>query len=200
LGHFVKVSPSYEAGLFHCDDVMDLERTNNDLEQVFGSMRHHERRVSGRKQGSPSLVLRGAVRLVAMLATKLEQIAPEELAPRDPEQCRRQRDELRRRSRARQTRFRRDPDAFLRHLEGLLDQTGLPASKKCATGGETTTMGLHSPRTYLQSRWPTDTPLSTWEMQTTSNGRALSDTKSRVIWPESGTPAAPSAVRQCRQR
>jgi hypothetical protein len=108
---------------------MDLQPTNNDLEQVFGSMRHHERRVSGRKQGSASLVLRGAVRLVAMLATKLEEISPEELAPGDLQHWRQQRHELRRhrQSRTRQTRFRRDPDAFLRHLEGLLDQSRLPA-------------------------------------------------------------------------
>lgn len=129
LEHFVKVSSSYEPGLFHCYDVMDLERTNNDLEHVFGKMRHHERRVSGRKQGSPNLVLRGAVRLVAMLATKTEEITPEELAPRDPEQWRKRRAELRRRrqSRARQTRFRRDPDGYLRQLEDLLDQPGLLA-------------------------------------------------------------------------
>lgn len=124
LEHFVKVSASYEPGLFHCYDVADLEATNNDLEQVFGSLRHHERRVSGRKQGSPNLVLRGAVRLVAMLATNLEEISPEELAPRDLKQWRQNREDLRRRrrSRARQTRFRRDPDAFLRELEDLLGQ------------------------------------------------------------------------------
>jgi hypothetical protein len=69
------------------------------------------------------------VRLVALLATKLEEISPEELTPRDVELWRQQRDELRRRrqSRARQRRFRRDPDAYLRQLEDLLDQSGLPA-------------------------------------------------------------------------
>ena len=39
LQHFVKVSRSYEPGLFHCYDVKDLPRTNNDLEQLFGSHR-----------------------------------------------------------------------------------------------------------------------------------------------------------------
>lgn len=129
LEHFVKVSGSYEPGLFHCYDVMDLEPTNNDLEHVFGSMRHHERRVSGRKKGSASLVLRGAVRVVAMLATRLEEISAAELAPRDLEQWQQKRAELqrRRRSRARQTRFRRNPDAFLRELEDQLTQSRLPA-------------------------------------------------------------------------
>jgi hypothetical protein len=60
LGHFVKVSRSYEPGLFHCYDVADLPRTNNDLEQLFGSHRHHERRCSGRKVASPGLVVRGS--------------------------------------------------------------------------------------------------------------------------------------------
>jgi uncharacterized membrane protein YgcG len=49
LAHFVKVSRSYEPGLFHCYDVPDLPRTNNDLEHLFGSHRYHERRASGRK-------------------------------------------------------------------------------------------------------------------------------------------------------
>src|SRR5205085_9819530 len=44
LRHFVKVSHSYEPGLFHCYDVAGLPRTNNDLEHLFGSYRYHERR------------------------------------------------------------------------------------------------------------------------------------------------------------
>src|SRR5215203_2163039 len=42
LEHFLKVTSSYEAGLFHGYDVPELPRTNNDLEQLFGSTRHHE--------------------------------------------------------------------------------------------------------------------------------------------------------------
>ena len=44
LTHFVKVTRSYWPGLFHCYDVADLPRTNNDLEQFFGWHRYHERR------------------------------------------------------------------------------------------------------------------------------------------------------------
>jgi hypothetical protein len=129
LEHCVKVSGSYQPDLFHCYDVADLQPTNNELEQVFGSARHHERRVSGRKQGSESLVLRGGVRLVAALATRLEEISAEQLAPRDPEKWRQKRAELgrRRRARAQQKRFRRNPDAFLRELEDKLSQSRLPA-------------------------------------------------------------------------
>ena len=56
VDQFVKATRSYWAGLFGCYDVADLPRTNNALEQLFGSYRHHERRVSGRKVASPALV------------------------------------------------------------------------------------------------------------------------------------------------
>lgn len=36
-------------------------RTNNDLEQIFGRVRHHQRRCTGRKVAPASLVLRGSV-------------------------------------------------------------------------------------------------------------------------------------------
>src|SRR5262249_14942200 len=44
VDHFLKVTRSYWPGLFHCYDVDDLPRTNNALEQQFGSHRYHERR------------------------------------------------------------------------------------------------------------------------------------------------------------
>ena len=52
-----------------CYDVADLPRTNNDLEQFFGSYRYHERRCSGRKVACPGTVVRGSVRLIAAAAT-----------------------------------------------------------------------------------------------------------------------------------
>lgn len=42
LATFRKVTASYWPGLFHCYDVADLPRTNNGLEQYFGSARYHE--------------------------------------------------------------------------------------------------------------------------------------------------------------
>jgi hypothetical protein len=71
LGHFRKVTRSYWPGLFHCYEVEDLPRTNNDLEQLFGAHRYHERRCSGRKVASPGLVVRGSVRVLAAVATRL---------------------------------------------------------------------------------------------------------------------------------
>jgi len=47
LGHY-----SYWSGLFHCYAVDGLPRTNNDLEHIFGQLRHHQRRCSGRKVAS----------------------------------------------------------------------------------------------------------------------------------------------------
>lgn len=48
IDHFLKVTHSYAPGLFHCYDIESLPRTNNDLEQLFGSWRHHQRRCTGR--------------------------------------------------------------------------------------------------------------------------------------------------------
>jgi hypothetical protein len=59
LRRFVKVTRSYWPGLFPCYDAPDIPRTNNDLEHLFGSHRYHERRASGRKQGSPGWWYRG---------------------------------------------------------------------------------------------------------------------------------------------
>ena len=57
LGQFRKVTRSYWPGLFYCYDVAELPRTNNDLEQLFGSHRYHERRCCGREVAAASTVL-----------------------------------------------------------------------------------------------------------------------------------------------
>jgi ElaB/YqjD/DUF883 family membrane-anchored ribosome-binding protein len=70
LRRFVKVTKNWWGGWFHCYDSPDIPRTTNDLEHRFGSHRYPERRASGRKQASPGLVVQGAVRVVASLATR----------------------------------------------------------------------------------------------------------------------------------
>ena len=129
LDHFGKVTRSYWPGLFACYDVPALPRTNNGLEQAFGSHRYHERRATGRKGASPALVLRGAARLVAGLATRARDITAADLAGADPAEWRRLRAELeeRRQRRVDRRRFRRDPDGYLKDLENKLNQSGLPA-------------------------------------------------------------------------
>ena len=129
VAHFVRVTRSYWPGLFHCYTVPDLPRTNNDLEQFFGSHRYHERRASGRKGASPSLVLRGEARLLAAAATRQHVYTAEELAEADPARQAelRRRLESRRQRRANRSRFRRDPQTFLSQLEAQLLQPTLPS-------------------------------------------------------------------------
>jgi hypothetical protein len=129
LATFRKVTRSYWPGLFHCYDVADLPRTDNDLEQLFGAHRYHERRSSGRKVASPGLVVRGSVRLPAALATRLRgEVRGEDLAPSDLEAWRELRAGLERRQavRAMGRRFRRDPAAYLQKLEDALIKETLP--------------------------------------------------------------------------
>lgn len=129
VDHFVKVSRSYWPGLFACYGLAELPRTNNDLEQAFGSHRYHERRASGRKVASPALVLRGSVRLVAALTTRRRDVLVAELSSADRNAWVRLRTELeqRRQRRVERRRFRRDPHAYLRMLEHKLHQSRLPA-------------------------------------------------------------------------
>ena len=129
VDHFLKVTRSYWPGLFACYDTPDLPRTNNDLEQAFGSHRYHERRATGRKGASPALVLRGSARLVAGLGTRAGAGTAADLAGADREEWQRLRAELeeRRQRRVERRRFRRYPEAYLKELENPLIQSRLPA-------------------------------------------------------------------------
>lgn len=129
VDHFLKVSRSYWPGLFACFGSPDIPRTNNALEQAFGSHRYHERRASGRKGASPGLVLRGSARVLARLANGQREVTAADLAAADRERWRKLRAELeqRRQRRVERYRFRRDPDAYLLDLEAKLIQSGLPS-------------------------------------------------------------------------
>ena len=117
--HFRKVTESYWEGLFRCYQVKDLPRTNNDLEQYFGTARHVERRVTGRKRASPTLVVRGSVRVVAAGASQRFSFSAADLRLTDVAAWRALRQTLhyRHEGRRRQLRFRRDPQAYLASLE-----------------------------------------------------------------------------------
>ena len=129
LEHFVKVTRSYWRGLFWCYGSADLPRTNNDLEHLFGSHKYHERRASGRRRAAPGLVVTGAARVVAALATRLRPEAYLELPLDYVEPWRQLRVALekRREARRQQGRFRRDPTKYLTRLEELLIQLSLPS-------------------------------------------------------------------------
>ena len=127
--HFCKVTASYWDGLFACYQLKDLPRTNNELEQYFGSARHAERRATGRKSASPALVVRGAVRVVAAGASHLLSISASQLQVTDVAAWRalRQQLEYRQECRRCRLRFRRDPDAYLTALEQRLCIPSLPS-------------------------------------------------------------------------
>jgi hypothetical protein len=129
VDHFCKAARSYRPGLFHCYAVPDLPRTNNALEQLFGSQRYHERRATGRKMASPAAVLRGEVRLIAATATRLHPLTARELGRVSQERWRdlRQRLDQRRHARTLRTRFRRNPAVYLATLEHQACQPALPA-------------------------------------------------------------------------
>jgi hypothetical protein len=126
--HFRKVTRSYWPGLFRSYAVEGLPRTNNDLEQFFGSYRYHERRCSGRKVACPGTVVRGSVRLVAAAATRLRPIGITDLIPWDLSAWRDLRERLERRQAIRTLgrRFRRDPAAYLQSLEDAIINQALP--------------------------------------------------------------------------
>jgi hypothetical protein len=128
VDQFRKVTASYGPHLFHCYAVAGLPPTNNALEQYFGSARYHERRATGRKGASPGLVVRGAVRLAAAVATRSQTFADADLRPADLAAWRTLRGQLQGRQEARraQRRFRRNPDAYLSALEQQLSQPALP--------------------------------------------------------------------------
>jgi hypothetical protein len=126
--HFLKVTASYWPGLFVCYTRPDIPRTNNDLEHLFGSVRYHERRASGRKVTAPMFLTRGRVRLIAA-AYQQYAFSSTELEPKSLAAWRALRQELSQRqvTRALQRRFRHDPAAYLADAERLLHPETLPA-------------------------------------------------------------------------
>lgn len=128
LTTFRKVTASYWPGLFHCYDESDLPRTNNDLEQYFGSARRHERRATGRKTASPGLVVRGSVRMIALVASLLYHFTLAELRLTDVSRWQTLRRELddRQEARRKQHRFRKSPESYLIALEEKLIKERLP--------------------------------------------------------------------------
>jgi hypothetical protein len=122
LDHFMEITENFAPGLFRCYDVKDLPRTNNDLEHCFGVARAHERRATGRRGAIPGVVVRGSVRLLAVVITKLEDVQAADLQPRDYQAWRQLRTQLQYRQEARrkQFRFRKDPAAYLATLEAQL--------------------------------------------------------------------------------
>lgn len=126
--HFLKITRSYWSGLFNCYLIEGLPRTNNDLEQTFGTLRHHQRRCTGRKVAPCSLVIRGSVQLVSAIATTLRTFSANDLAQVCVDCWLELRSHLQKHhlNRIAQLRFRRHPDTYLASLESRLLQLVLP--------------------------------------------------------------------------
>jgi hypothetical protein len=129
LHNFVRVPKSYWPGLFRCYESVDIPRTNNDLEHLFGSYRYHERRASGRKTAPAGLVVKGGARILSSLATRQ---CPDEGLPLSEGYVaawQRERRELeeRREARRQQWRFRHNPVLYLQKMEELLLKLSLPS-------------------------------------------------------------------------
>jgi len=127
--HFLKVSASYWPSLFYCYDVPGVPRTNNGLEQFFGSVRYHHRRASGRIRASAATIVRGSVRAFAATTSRLHLFGEYELRHPNLERWRdlRQSLALRQEARRQQGRFRKDPAAYLAALEATLVKPSLPS-------------------------------------------------------------------------
>lgn len=127
--HFIKVTRGYGSDLFHCYGIPGLPRTNNALEQAFGSLRYHERRASGRKVASPSLVLNGCVRMATAVFTRTRTVTQDMLAavPHASWYSERAALEQRRQSRCLRFRFRKNPTAYLAKLESACDKLNVPS-------------------------------------------------------------------------
>jgi hypothetical protein len=129
VAHFLKVSASYWPGLFHCYDITGLPRTNNDLEQYFGSARYHQRRASGRIHATAATVVRGSVRVLAATASRLKLFGEYDLRHPNLERWSglRRSLEVRQEARRQQGRFRKDPASYLAMLESMLLKSTLPS-------------------------------------------------------------------------
>lgn len=125
---FAKVTASYGTQVFPCYDVAGLPRTNNDLEHLFGGVRHHLRRATGQKNAPASLVVTGATRLPAAVASRTHRFTAADLAAPRLERWRAKRTllEQRRLPRILGRRFRQDPEAYLQTLEARLVKLSLP--------------------------------------------------------------------------
>jgi hypothetical protein len=53
LGKWDTMSNTWLPGILHCYDIPELPRHNLKLEGIFGALRRHQRRVSGRKETTP---------------------------------------------------------------------------------------------------------------------------------------------------
>ncbi len=125
---FAKVTASSGPHLCSCYDGAGLARTNNDLEQLLGGVRHQLRRATGPKNAPASWVVCGVTRLPAAVASRTHRVSAAELVPLHLERWRAKRPWLKQRRLPwiLGRRFRQNPDAYLQKLEARLVKLSLP--------------------------------------------------------------------------
>jgi hypothetical protein len=125
--HFLKITQRYWTGLFPCYEVAGLPRTDNDVEHLFGKLPHQERRTTGRKVATPSLIIRDSVRVLSAVLSWLQPLTPRQLGQVDWVQWQEERRQLGklRQTRVLQLRFRQQPEPYLAALEARLVKLSL---------------------------------------------------------------------------
>jgi hypothetical protein len=121
LEHFLHVTTNMAPRLFPCYDVVDLPRTNNDLEGFIRSVKTRYRRISGRKNWNRYLIRYGARIAFYEARARTDELAEMEDAMRRVPAARWQQDraaqQTRQQEQIKQHRVRHRRAAFLADLE-----------------------------------------------------------------------------------
>lgn len=107
-------------GLYHCYDVPDLPRTDNDLEQFYRKVKSGERRITGHRRSDNFVVRAGGLAVYAIAASSLsESELAKQLAgvPAGKWQAERAALRANQERQAKMRRFRLDREAYLANLE-----------------------------------------------------------------------------------
>ena len=116
-------------GLYHCYDVTDLPRTNNDLEQFYRHVKTNQRRITGHKRSDSFVVRVGGFAVYAVAACSDSEAAVlRQVASVPAEAWQHERAALRTIHQRQTTmrRFRLHRDAFLADLEARWMDLALP--------------------------------------------------------------------------
>jgi hypothetical protein len=120
IEHIIHRTQDWAPGLFFCYENPAIPRTNNDLEQYNGTLKHHQRRVTGRKETAdyitrhgPYVVFFDAHESAEQVLTRFRQVSAKEFRQE------RQRFMVAQACQQRIRSFRRNPDAFLHRAESL---------------------------------------------------------------------------------
>lgn len=120
IDHIIRRTQDWAPGLFFCYENLAIPRTNNDLEQYNGTLKRHQRRVTGRKETAdyitrhgPYVVFFDPHESAGQVLARFRQVSAKEFRQERERFIVAQACQRRIRS------FRRDPDGFLHRAESL---------------------------------------------------------------------------------